>query len=324
MAENAIEVGSKDSVKVDSNGETQIQKAIQEFLEISRSRKTLAENTLTAYSLDLEAWKIALELQGIRSLQQLEDQLEVVTIRKAIHGWYETLDTSSIARKLSALRSFFRFLRRERGIERELKFLLPSPKLAKKLPKFQKIEQIFELLRAPQVGTFLGKRDRALLELLYGSGLRVQEAVSLTRGNLDLEEGWVVVRGKGDRERRLPLGDYSIEALQEYFGELPHLKSGDPVFLNYRRDRLSVRSVARILARHLMAACEMGEVSPHALRHSFATHLLTAGADIRSIQELLGHARISTTQRYTHLDLGMLQDEYRRAHPLCKPNIKKT
>jgi integrase/recombinase XerC len=189
------------------------------------------------------------------------------------------------------------------------------------LPRFLKIEEALELLRAPDASAgLLGFRDRAIFELMYACGLRVGEAVGLSWGDVDLREGWVRVLGKGSKERVVPFGGPTRAVIEEYRTALrtEQLERTAPVFVNYRGARLTSRSVARLLARHLVRLGALTEISPHGLRHSFATHLLAAGADLRTIQELLGHARLSTTQRYTHVDLGRLMDDYRAAHPLSR------
>jgi integrase/recombinase XerC len=213
-----------------------------------------------------------------------------------------------------------KYFRNRSWITRDVGQWVPSPRQEKKLPRFFKIEEIEELLEAPDTTTLSGLRDRAILELLYGSGLRVSEGVGLSIGDLDLTRGWATVFGKGSKERQAPLGPPSIQALQAYWerrkSQGEELKPSSPVFVNYQGGRLTSRSVARIVNRHLVRIASAKSLSPHGLRHSFATHLLAAGADLRTIQELLGHARLSTTQRYTHVDLGALLDEYRTAHPL--------
>jgi integrase/recombinase XerC len=195
--------------------------------------------------------------------------------------------------------------------------LVPTPKAKNKLPRFLKIEEVENVIDAPDTTTRLGRRDRALLELMYASGLRVSEAVGLDVGDLDLEKGWVRVLGKGSKERMVPFGPPAAEALRAYLADRSS-NEGPALFLNYRGTRLTSRSVARLLARNLVKAAVAKTLSPHGLRHSFATHLLAAGADLRTIQELLGHSNLSTTQRYTHVDLGGLLDEYRNTHPLSE------
>jgi integrase/recombinase XerC len=193
--------------------------------------------------------------------------------------------------------------------------LVPSPKARKSLPNFLKIEEAKELIEAPDVSSVLGRRDRAIFELIYGAGLRVSEAISLNVGDLDLDQGWVKVIGKGSKERTVPLGRPAIEAIQTMLSDRAD-QGSVPLFVNFRGGRLTARSVARALAKHLVRIAASRSISPHGLRHSFATHLLAAGADLRGIQELLGHSQLSTTQRYTHVDIEGLAEEYRLAHPL--------
>jgi integrase/recombinase XerC len=232
----------------------------------------------------------------------------------------------SVARKMSTLRTFFRYLKRKGAVEKNWLALIPSPKVGKKLPEVLKVEEALELMRAPDLSDWRGKRDRALLELLYGCGLRVGEVEQLDLTALLERPGWIRVMGKGDKERFVPLTEEADAAFQNYRRVRPGREGCEAVFVNHRGTRLTARSIARILARQLLRAAmlsprfieENRRISPHALRHSFATHLLSAGADLRSIQELLGHSRLSTTQRYTHLDLGEIQDAYRDSHPLSK------
>jgi integrase/recombinase XerC len=186
------------------------------------------------------------------------------------------------------------------------------------LPKFLKISQIEGLIETIDSTRVLGRRDLALIETLYSTGIRVGEAVHLNFGDLDMSGRWLRVLGKGKKTRMVPIGNPACEALKRYLEDREQsspLTPDSPLFTNFRGGRLSARSVGRILCR-LLILSEWGTASPHALRHSFATHLLAAGADLRTIQELLGHSRLSTTQRYTHVDLGVLMDEYRAAHPL--------
>ena len=195
---------------------------------------------------------------------------------------------------------------------------MPTPKARRSLPKFLKVEEMLELIHAPDSATPLGRRDRALFEVLYGAGIRVSEAVGLNLDDLDLQGGWIRVLGKGSKERQVPLGSPALSAVRDYLKDpdSPRDSSEHALFVNFRGGRLTSRSVARILARHLVRLASAKSLSPHGMRHSFATHLLAAGADLRTIQELLGHSRLSTTQRYTHVDLGTLLDEYRESHPL--------
>ena len=295
----------------------EIKKAIQHFLSNLEKVRRLSPHTLRAYEGDLRDWSEAIAKNSKdTSLENLAESYEPSQLRSYLHGLFETHERTSISRRLSAIRSFFRFCRKQGWITRDVSALVPSPKTNRPLPRFLSVDQALDLLRSPDTSTLLGRRDRALFEVLYGCGLRVSEAVGLNVQDIQASSGWITVTGKGSKQRTVPLGQHAKDALEEYLEE--RSKKNEPVFVNLRGGRLTTRSVARILARHLVRALSAeGAVSPHGLRHSFATHLLAAGADLRAIQELLGHSRLSTTQKYTHVDLGTLMDEYRGAHPLA-------
>jgi integrase/recombinase XerC len=297
----------------------QLAEALDSFLTSLVSQRRASPHTERAYRQDLSHWMEDLRARlKITDTQGLARGLEPAHLRAYIASLYGTHQRSSVCRRLSAIRSFLRHARDQGWTGRDVGKLVPSPKMSRTLPEFLKIEEMEELLQAPDASLPLGRRDRALLELMYGSGLRVSEAVGLSRKDLDLQGGWVKVLGKGSKERTVPFGPPARQALEEYLND-PRWQAGGPeapLFLNYRGTRLSARSVARILVKQLVRVASSKTLSPHGLRHSFATHLLAAGADLRTIQELLGHARLSTTQRYTHVDLGALLDEYRGAHPL--------
>ncbi len=296
------------------------------FLDHGRNECNWSPETLRAYRSDLVQF-----VEHLESRYSFIDGSDLASLaslhfRSFAGSLMEQNENVSVARKMSTLRTFFRYLKRKGVVQKNWLALIPAPKIGKKLPEVLKVEEALELMRAPDVGSWSGLRDRALLELMYGCGLRVGEVEILRRENLSERPGWVRVRGKGDKERFVPLTGPADGALKEYFASLPDGADAESVFVNFRGGRLTARSIARILARQLLRAAmlspqwidENRKISPHALRHSFATHLLSAGADLRSIQELLGHARLSTTQRYTHLDLGEVQDSYRSAHPLSK------
>ncbi|MGK5087295.1 tyrosine-type recombinase/integrase [Bdellovibrionota bacterium FG-2] len=298
--------------------------AIQSYLDYLKSRRGYSPQTVRAYTQDLDHWAKGLKTQyAIEDLAALQRELTPAKLRSYLSTLYDSHKRSSICRKLSSIRSFLRYARKEGWVSQDVGVLVPTPKCERELPRFLKIEEMQELIEAPDLATRLGRRDRALFEVIYGCGLRVSEAVDLNWSHVDLNKGWVLVRGKGDKERMVPLGTPAIDALKahqqdrEAWGALGSLGSS-PLFVNYKGGRLSTRSVGRILNRNLVRIAASKSLSPHGLRHSFATHLLAAGADLRSIQEMLGHARLSTTQRYTHVDIGALMDEYRCNHPLNK------
>ena len=232
--------------------------------------------------------------------------------------------TATLARKIATLRSFFKWANKRMLIEANPMTMIRTPRQSKRLPKAITIEQVEQLLAAPDENDVLGRRDRAMLETLYSTGLRVSELVGLNIGDLDLAGQSLRVQGKGKKERMVPLGSHAIGAIQKYIEfaqRVPHFSSTwssgstTPLFLNKHAQRLSSRSVRRKLDKYLRQVGLDGTISPHTLRHSFATHLLDNGADLRSVQELLGHQSLSTTQVYTHLSTQRMQQTYNDAHP---------
>ncbi len=299
--------------------------ALKRYFENLQFNRNLSSHTLRAYRNDLDHWVEELTSQlGVLTVDDLGDKLSSGAFRGYLSGLLETHERSSVSRRLSAIRSFLRFLKGQKWIEKNVSALIPHPKTQSHLPVFLGVSEISELLNAPDLTTFLGKRDRALMELMYGAGLRVGETVGLNCSDIDCSRGWVRVLGKGARERMSPFGTSASEAIQEYLAARGSPTSDEPLFVNFQRTRLSTRSVGRILSKQLIRMASAKNISPHGLRHSFATHLLSGGADLRTIQELLGHAQLSTTQRYTHVDLGALLDDYRRLHPLGILSGRKT
>jgi integrase/recombinase XerC len=269
----------------------------------------------------------------VSDLMQFEEFLRSrsIPIRGATHqiirawqsGLTEDHKETSRSRKLASVKAFYRFLVREGLMASSPAKLVRSPKLPKTLPKVLPVDEVFALLETPSAKSVLGLRDRAMLEVLYGAGVRVSELCGLSLGDLDLRARIVRVMGKGSKERICPLNAHAVEVLQAWFARRGELLANaredeaDPeaVFLNYRGGRLRSRSVARHLDRYVKVAALRRNVSPHAMRHSFATHLLGSGMDVRSIQELLGHASLSTTQKYTAVSWDLLQEVYDKAHP---------
>ena len=225
---------------------------------------------------------------------------------------------STASRRLAALRSFCKYLNREGIMKKNPAKLISSPKLPKQLPRFLTVDEVFGLVEKPDGLGFMEQRDRAMLELMYSSGLRVAELSSLNLDDINLDEGLVKVMGKGRKERIVPVGGKAQEALRSYLVEKMLQKKGDKaLFVSRNGKRLDTRGVRRIVRKYSLALGLPGKVSPHTLRHTFATHLLQSGADLRVIQELLGHSSLSTTQKYTHLDITHLMDIYDKAHPLA-------
>ena len=244
----------------------------------------------------------------------------------AIRGYLGTLAVdhapSSRARRLASIKSFYKYLVRQKLLSASPAKLVKSPKLPKSLPKVLPVEEVFAILDMPDVKTVLGLRDKAILEMLYGGGLRISELCGLDLLGVDRGSRIVRVMGKGSKERLIPLNAGSIRALEAYLARRGELlatvhagQDPDALFLNFRGGRLTPRSIARHLDAYVLQCALARKVSPHAMRHSFATHLLGGGADIRSIQELLGHASLSTTQKYTHVTFEQLQEVYDAAHP---------
>ncbi|NDG86304.1 MAG: tyrosine recombinase XerC [Proteobacteria bacterium] len=299
---------------------------VDAFLEYGINEKNWSPETHRAYQGDLGQFEDHLRREFEIQYGSDLGQIQAAHFRSFTAELMKRNENVSVARKMSALRSFFKYLKRKGAIEKNWLALIPSPKMEQKLPTFLKIEEILELLRAPDRTTWTGLRDLALMELMYGCGLRVSEVSGLRSDAFEAKTGWIKVLGKGQKERWLPLPETVQIALRGYLQARPEPRDATWVFLGYRGTPLTSRGIALILARQILKAATLSpewidgnrRISPHALRHSFATHLLSAGADLRSIQELLGHSRLSTTQRYTHLNLGEIQDSYLRAHPLSK------
>ena len=254
------------------------------------------------------------------------DQIDRLAIRSFMSRLYEKSHSgASMGRKLSALSSFFKFMLREGYIKTNIVKTIPIPKKINKLPAHLSIDEVFRLLELPEPDTFPGARDGAILEIFYGIGIRISELVGLTPNDLKLEQRNVRVLGKGRKERILPLGRKTAAVLKSYLEfRAEHIKNKklDPhpsgLFLNQRGQAISVRGVRKIISQYIRTNNFSKNISPHSLRHTFATHMLEAGADLRTIQEMLGHASLSTTQKYTHLTIDRLTETYDKAHPRAR------
>jgi integrase/recombinase XerC len=289
-----------------------LKKFIEKFIDFLKAEQGVSLHTLRAYSRDLDEFASFLD-EKPKDI----DYLDIRSYIASLH--HRELKKSSISRKLAAIRSFFKYLHREGYVKKNPAKLVSSPKVPKTLPRFLDVDETFSLMDTPKGDTFRPTRDKAMLELLYSSGLRVSELTSLDVVDLDMKESVVRVKGKGRKERIVPIGSKSMEALQNYLPERISLKKKSPaLFLNNRGGRLTQRSVRRILVNYSRMINLKGDVGPHTLRHTFATHLLHEGADLRSIQELLGHSSLSTTQKYTHVDIRHLADVYDKAHPMAR------
>jgi len=301
-----------------------VEDAIRAFVTFLEVERGASRETIRGYQSDLRQFlAFARTLRPAAAALPAPDDIDAMVVR----GYLAWLDRrrekkSSLARKLAALRSFYRFLNRDGRAEGNPADEVRTPKQARPLPRVLTKEDAGALMEGPEGVAECSKRDRAILETLYSTGARVSELVSMNMEDLNAREGLVRLQGKGRKERIVPIGAVAVDALREYFAALspnasrltPHGAQAQPVFRNNRGGRLTARSVARIVekySRHLAG----GRVSPHTLRHSFATHLLDEGADLRAIQEMLGHASLTTTQKYTHLATDQLLAVYDRAHP---------
>jgi integrase/recombinase XerC len=304
-----------------------MEQLISQFLEHLRYERNLSQHTLRNYASDLEQFVDYLgpanPADNKRTLPNITE-IDHITIRE----WLATLHTaqkkkSSVARKLAALRTFFQFLVREGLLELNPAKLVATPRLEKKLPNHLSIDEAIKFIETPDTETDLGKRDRAMLEFMYATGVRVSELTTLNLSDIDRRGRLVRVTGKRRKQRVLPFGEPAAEALTQYLEVRERfllsapisLRDVEAVFLNYQGTRITTRSVGRMVEKYIRICAGMHDISPHALRHSFATHLLDSGADLRDIQELLGHARLSTTQIYTHVSMEKLIEVYDKAHP---------
>jgi integrase/recombinase XerC len=306
------------------------------FLEFLQLNRNASRHTVRAYDSDLTQFLDSLARSRSRKVSELTP---ADVNADGIRGFLADLHArgnsrASAARKLTAVRTFCRHLRREGLISEDPSALVGSPKREQKLPAHLEVGEMEKLLSMPDASVPLGRRDRAILELFYASGLRLSELVGLDLEDVNLTGRMVRVLGKGRKERIVPFNRTTASALRDWMRDRasysppvedprPRGRRGspgrrDPLFVNYQGGRLSTRSVDRLVRRYVSMCSTRFGISPHALRHSFATHLLQRGADLRAIQELLGHARLSTTQRYTHVNAAELIESYRRAHPRAK------
>jgi len=289
-----------------------MKKYVDDFIRYLEVEKGVSAHTVRAYKKDLEEFSEYAKTEP--------GKMDMLDVRGFIADQIKKgLSKITVGRRLSSIRSFFKFLYREGYINSNPAKLVSNPKIPKLLPKFLSVDDIFSLIEKPEGMGFLPARDKAILELLYSSGLRVSELSGLNVDDLNIRESMAKIRGKGRKERIVPVGSKAIDALKSYMIERMLLKSNErALFLNRTRTRLTDRGVRRIVVKYARAVAINGQIGPHTLRHSFASHLLQGGADLRVIQELLGHVSLSTTQKYTHLDITHLMDVYDKAHPLAK------
>jgi integrase/recombinase XerC len=307
---------------------------LRAFLDYLRLNRNASAHTSAAYESDVSQFLgFAAQFRAIPADALEPSHLDLGTIRAFMADLYRQGHArTSVARKLSALRAFGRYLRREGWIESDPAALAVGPKREQKIPAHLSVDEMSRLLEMPDASTALGRRDRAILELFYASGLRLSELVGLDLDEVNLRARMVRVMGKGAKERLVPFNNTTEQSIRTWLADRAVFRQTvkpraqvakaraqtEPLFVNFRGARLTGRSVQRLVARYVAACSTRFGISPHALRHSFATHLLERGADLRAIQELLGHVQLSTTQRYTHVNSAQLLDVYRKAHPRAK------
>jgi integrase/recombinase XerC len=299
---------------------------LRAFLDHLSLNRNASAHTVDAYASDLSQFlQCTAAARGCSPEELTPEQIDLAAIRAFMAELHRQGHArTSVSRKLSALRAFGRYLRREGIIEIDPAALAVSPKAEHKMPAHLSVDEMTRLLEMPDSAEPLGRRDRAILELFYASGLRLSELVGLDLGDVNLSARIVRVMGKGRKERLVPFNTSTKAALSAWLKDRAALRvtapveRREPMFVNFRGTRLTGRSVQRLVARYVAGCSTRFGISPHALRHSFATHLLEHGADLRAIQELLGHVQLSTTQRYTHVNVAQLQLAYRKAHPRAK------
>lgn len=297
-------------------------KEISQFFNYLKAERHASKHTLKNYSGDLSQFLNFLQRRHpdfVKADGEGLKKIDAAVLREFLAELFKTHGPASVARKLSTLRSFLDFGVRQKWVALNQAKTIRSPKIPKRVPRFLTVDEVFALLAIPQGKNVLEVRDKAILELFYASGLRLSELVGLNVEHMDMGQSFVKVLGKGNKERLVPMGVKALDSLKIYLDQRLGLLNRNPeeqaVFLNKSGSRISCRAVERLLEKYLKLSGIQKKVTPHVLRHTFATHLLNAGADMRGIQELLGHASLSTTQRYTHVELDKLMEIYDKTHP---------
>ena len=299
---------------------------VERFINYLGFQKGYSDHTIRNYRIDLGQFlAFLMEKRGLSVEEKASLDLKSVdflTIREYLGNLYSNYKRTTIARKISALRSFFYFLERKGLALGNPAADISTPRQGKYIPTHLPVDEMFRLLEGPDRDKPLGLRDLAILEVLYSCGIRVAELVGLNLSSIDFDQRLVRVLGKGNKERIIPIGRQALKAVENYMEATISIrektqgeKKDGPLFINFRGGRLSTRSIGRIIKRYGAECRLMTEITPHSLRHTFATHLLDGGADLRSVQELLGHVSLSTTQKYTHVSLDRLMEVYDKAHP---------
>jgi integrase/recombinase XerC len=282
-----------------------------EFYGHLEKEKGASPNTVRAYKGDIEGFLGYLA-------KQPDKPVDHRTIRAYMVSVYKGLKKSSLARRVSSIKAFFRFLQKRGYSEDNPAQVIKNPRIEKHLPKFYTVDEMFHFLDSLPDDSWLHARNRAVFELIYSTGMRASEALSLNRQDVHFDALWVLVRGKGGKERILPFGEKALNVLQRYLSMKPGREKGprpEPLFINARGGRLSYRGLLKVMKKHQIGAGLLKDLALHGIRHSFATHMLGGGADLRSIQELLGHSKLSTTQKYTHISMEKIMEIYDKAHP---------
>ena len=296
---------------------------LDQFLQHLKYERNVSAHTLRNYASDLDQFKEYLFKIETRSDIPV-GEIDRLTIREWMAGLHNDHKKTSVARKLASLRTFFQFLVREGVLETNPAKLVATPRIERKLPNHLSMEDAVRFIETPDTNTDLGRRDRAIIEFLYATGIRVGELVNINMQDIDFREKLVRVTGKRRKQRIVPFGEPALHALVHYLEETRPVflnncpaaeRDNNAVFLNYQGTRITTRSVGRMIDKYIKQCADIHNISPHSLRHSFATHLLDGGADLRDIQELLGHARLSTTQIYTQVSMEKMIEVYDRAHP---------
>ena len=288
-----------------------LERYIQKFMTYLEVEKNASSHTITNYRIDLKEFSGSIKDKPLEDITHVDIRLFLARMKE------KNFSKRTVARKMACLRSFFRFLCREGYIKSSPASGLKTPKLDRKLPLFLDVNEVTRLIESPDVSDVYGLRDRAILETFYSSGIRVSELVGLNKENIDFIGGVLKVYGKGKKERLAPIGDRALRAIRNYLEKLgaADIKEKKAVFINKSGRRMSDRAVRRVVEKYIHKTSLRKGISPHSLRHSFATHLLDRGADLRSVQELLGHANLSTTQVYTHITTARLKEVYDKVHP---------
>ncbi len=288
-----------------------IRQVAQEFYRYLDTEKGVLPNTKRAYRSDIEFFIDFIEKNRYKVLDHHAIRAYIVSV-------YKNLKKSSLSRKISSIKVFFKFMKKKGYIYENTALIIKNPRIEKHLPKFYTIDEMFHFLDyLPREG-WINIRNRAIFELMYSTGIRAQEALNINIDDVHMQGMWIKVKGKGGKERILPFGEKAKIALEHYMDwirQSGRYEPDRPLFINFRGNRLSYRGLLKIMKKHQLRAGLFKDLALHGIRHSFATHMLDGGADLRSIQELLGHSRLSTTQKYTHVSMDKLMETYDKSHP---------